>query len=74
MIKNASQAWKEKILSQNVNLSGLKMTGWITYAKNVKKKPKKQKKQSAKSKNQAIKIFPIMYPFCSGDLNKCFCC
>ena len=34
----------------------------------------KKKKKSTKSKNEAIKIFPIMYQFCSGDLNKCFCC
>ena len=36
MIKNASDAWKEKKLGWIVNLLGLKMVDWVINAKNVK--------------------------------------
>ena len=61
LIKNAYHAKKEKKNNQSVILLGLKITDWVTNAKNVKKHESQQMKQ--------LKNFPDLYWFYNGDLD-----
>ena len=64
MIKNARNAWKEKI-RLNYQFMGFK-NGRLNY------KCKQWKKSYTKLTNESIKTFPTLYKFCNGDLEKIF--
>ena len=64
MIKNAKNAWQEKIRSE------CKFIGYKNNRLNCR--CKECNKLCFKSPNKAVKKFPILYQFCKGDLNKFF--
>ena len=65
MIRNATNAWKEKKNSLNCEFIRFK-NGRLNY------KCKEYKKSYTKLTNESIKHFPALYKFCNGDLSKFF--